>query len=69
MFLFSMIAERLAMVAEKCDGRVVIKTGGFQPRNQPPEFVICVGNFAVVQALMILSPVRLGRIIRDVRIR
>src|SRR5438552_5537220 len=39
-----------------------------QPRDQAPQFVISVGDFAVVKMVAILSVVRLGRIIRAVRI-
>src|SRR5438093_13760509 len=39
-----------------------------QPRDQAPQFVISVGDFAVVEMVAILSVVRLGRIIRAVRI-
>src|SRR6266566_6908636 len=39
-----------------------------QPGDQAPQFVISVGDFAVVKMVAILSVVRLGRIIRAVRI-
>src|SRR5207237_8688862 len=39
-----------------------------EPRDQAPQFVVGVGNFAVVKMITILSVVRLGRIIRAVRI-
>src|SRR5947208_11291998 len=39
-----------------------------QPRDQAPQFVISVGDFAVVKMVAILSVVRLGWIIRAVRI-
>src|SRR2546430_16513452 len=40
----------------------------FQPGDQAPQFVIGVGDFPVVKMIAILSVVRLGRIIRAVRI-
>src|SRR5438094_9081538 len=39
-----------------------------KPRDQRPNFVISVGDFAVEKMFAILSVVRLGRIIRAVRI-
>src|SRR5207253_4831796 len=64
----SVVSERFAMIAEQNNHCALIQMIIFQPGDQAPQFVIGVGDFPVVKMIAILSAVRLGRIIRAVRI-
>src|SRR5438128_6628387 len=67
-FFLSVISEGLAVIAEQHDDCALIQTITFQPADQAPQFVIGVCDFPVVKMIAILSVVRLGWIIRAVRI-
>ncbi len=68
MLFFAMLAQRLSMIAEHDDGSAVIKPVLLQPGDQAPQFVIGVGDFAVIGMRAVLRAKRLRRIVRTVRI-
>src|SRR5205809_998643 len=68
MLFLSVISEGLAMIAEQHDHCALIQMITFQPRDQAAEFVIVVGDFAVVKMTAILSVVRLWGGVGAVRI-
>ena len=68
MFFFAMIAQRFSVIAEHDDRSVVIKLVLFQPGDQASQFMVGVGDFAVIGMRAILCAKRLRRIVRTVRI-
>ena len=66
--VFAVFAERLAVIAEGDDQRRIIETVLLEPRHQVSEFVIGIGNLAIVEVAGVFGAVGLRRIVGAVRI-
>src|SRR5271168_4866343 len=61
--LLAVLAERLAVIAEKNDETVIIKLIALQPREQATEFAVGIGDLPVVGMTAVLRGKRLRRIV------
>src|SRR5271170_6976458 len=66
--ILAMLPEGLAVIAEGDDQRRIVEAVLFEPSHQVAEFVIGVGNLAIVGVIAVLRPVRFRRIVRTMRI-
>ena len=68
MLFFAVLAQRLSVIAEHDDRGAVVKLVLLQPGDQASQFVVGVGNFAVIRMRAVLGAKGLRRIVRTVRI-
>src|SRR5208337_2521508 len=66
--VFTVFSQRLAVIAERDDERRIIKMILLEPSDQVAEFMIGVGNRAIVGMAAVFGAVGLRRFIRAVRI-
>ncbi len=67
-FFFAVLAQRFSVIAEHDDRGAVIKPVLLEPGDQASQFVVGVGDFAVIGMRAVLRTKRLRRIVRTVRI-
>ena len=66
--VFSVFTQRLAVIAEHDNQRGVVKMILPQPSHQVAQFMIRIGNLAIVEMILVLGPIGFGRIVWTVRI-
>ena len=66
--LFSMLSQRLAVIAQGCDEGGIVELVLLEPDNQPAEFVIGVRDFTVIEMISVLRAIRFGRVVGAMRI-
>src|SRR5258708_27860253 len=66
--MLAVLCESFAVIAHEQNQAAIINLITFEPLDQAAEFMVGISNLSVVEVALILAAVRLGRIIRAMRI-